>query len=452
METRTYSVASVSRGRQAGCHAARSYRAGGRNLFVRSRPYAARVHTIGRCAALVTALLAFALGVAACGTPAKTPRATPRACPASVQPTPAPNAGTSVESASAWPAFLHDARHTGQSPATGPQSGAVRWTRKLERGVSTAPVLAADGTIYVASRDGVLHALDPATGDDRWVFDGDGAYGSDLSTSALVLPDGTIMWPGPHSQLYALDPAGMLLWTHPFDSDVLSPALTPGGSVVIVEMSGRLHVLDFDRSGARERWSSDLGASGASFGSPAVGDDGTIYATAGNRIVALRDQGDSGEILRHFEIASGTEVSPAVSSDGIAVFGTNDEYEYGVDADGLLWRFPRNSLSFSSPAVTEAGLAYFGDHNGFMNVVDVESGCLVTRYQGGGEIWTSPAIDARGDVYFGTKRGHILGFAFDGRKLFDIDTGRTVDSYPAIAADGTLLIGSENGLLYAVGG
>ena len=322
----------------------------------------------------------------------------------------------------------------------------------LERAVTTGPVVAADGTIYAASNGGKLHALDPATGLDRWVFDGGAAYGSDLSTASLVLADGTILWPGPQSTLFAVDPAGNPLWKHPFGSNVLSPVLTPAGSLVIVEMSGTLHVLDFDRSGARERWSSDLGASGASYGSPAVGDDGTVYATAGNRIVVLRDHGDRGEIVQHKDITSGTEVSPAVSRDGIAIFGTNDMFEYGVDHDGLLWRFPRNSLSYSSPAVTDAGLAYFGDHNGYMNVVDVHSGCLVARYQGGGEIWTSPAIDARGDVYFGTKSGHILGFAFDGTKLFDIDTHRTVDSYPAITADGTLLIGSENGLLYAIGG
>lgn len=397
-------------------------------------------------------ILAIAVVAAACGSPSKKPLKTPQPCPPTAQPPATAPAPSATAPASAWPAFLHDARHSAQSAAIGPQTAAIRWTRKLERSVTTGPVVAADGTIYIASNGGVLHALDPNTGADRWTYDGGGPYGSDVSTAALVLPDGTIIWPGPHSMLFALDPSGALLWTHQFGSNVLSPARTANGSVVVVEMSGSLHVLDFDRSGAHERWSSDLGASGASFGSPAVGDDGTIYATAGNRIVSLRDHGDSGEILRHFDIASGTEVSPAVSANGIAVFGTNDIYEYGVDGDGLLWRFPRNSLSYSSPAVTDAGLAYFGDHNGYMNVVDIKSGCLVTRYQGGGEIWTSPAIDARGDVYFGTKNGHIVGFTFDGQKLLDIDTGRTVDSYPAITADGTLLIGSENGTLYAIGG
>lgn len=318
--------------------------------------------------------------------------------------------------------------------------------------MTPAPV-GTDGTIYAASNGGVLHALDPATGDDRWTFDGGGRYGSDLSTGAAILADGTILWPGPRDMLFALDASGRLLWSQQFQSMVLSPAVTADGSVVVVEMSGTLHLLSIDTAGARERWSSDLGASGPSFGSPAVGDDGTIFATAGNRIVALHDRGDHGEIAWYFGIASGTEVSPAADPDGVSVFGTNDDFEYGLDAGGHeLWRFRRDSLSYSSPAITDEGLAYFGDHNGYMNVVDVDTGCLVTRYHGSGEIWTAPAIDADGDVYFGTKDGHIFGFAFGGEQLFDLDTGSIVDSYPSIAADGTLIIGSSNGTLYAIGG
>ena len=65
-------------------------------------------------------------------------------------------------------------------------------------------------------------------------------------------------------------------------------------------------------------------------------------------------------------------------------------------------------------------------------------------------IWTSPAIDRDGNLYVGTRLGHIEGFAANGDRLFDIDTHDTVDSYPALTADGTLLIGSSNGILYAI--
>ncbi len=33
----------------------------------------------------------------------------------------------------------------------------------------------------------------------------------------------------------------------------------------------------------------------------------------------------------------------------------------------------------------------------------------------------------------------------------DVETGGTVESYPALSSDGTLLIGSEDGFLYAIG-
>lgn len=65
-------------------------------------------------------------------------------------------------------------------------------------------------------------------------------------------------------------------------------------------------------------------------------------------------------------------------------------------------------------------------------------------------VWTSPAVDSVGNVYFGTVVGHVYGFGPDGRRLFDLDTGASVDSYPALGPDGTLYIGSANGLLYAV--
>ena len=131
-------------------------------------------------------------------------------------PMPLARAGTppsGAVAASAWPVFQHDARHSSTSTATGPQNGHVRWQRRLEGNVTPAPVIGADGAIYAASNGGVLHALDPATGDDRWTFDGGGGYGSDLSTAAAVMADGTILWPGPRDTLFALDAGGALLWS-----------------------------------------------------------------------------------------------------------------------------------------------------------------------------------------------------------------------------------------------
>lgn len=350
--------------------------------------------------------------------------------------------------ASPWPGAEHDARHSATAVAVGPQRGHVRWARRLEGAVAPGPAVGIDGSIYATSNAGVLRALDPATGHDRWRFAPAGGFGSsDLSTSPAVLPDGDVLWSGPGDALYDLSAAGRQRWRVPFGSFVLSPTVV-GATVYVGEMAGMLHALD--AATGRTRWSLDLGA-GASYGAPAVAPDGTIYETAGHDLVAIRDLGGRATVLWRFRLGEITEVSPAVATDGTVVLGTNDAYEYGISPRGReRWRFKRDSQTYSSPAVTTGGDAIFGDHHGYLNVVDVDSGKLIRRTQGNGLIWTAPAIDSRGDVYFGTRTGHVYGLSPTGTRLFDVATGASVESYPAIDAHGTVYIGSENGELYAI--
>jgi outer membrane protein assembly factor BamB len=53
-------------------------------------------------------------------------------------------------------------------------------------------------------------------------------------------------------------------------------------------------------------------------------------------------------------------------------------------------------------------------------------------------------------VYFGGQDGHVYGYAPRGERLFDVDVGGPVDSYPALTADGVLVVGSRNGVLTAI--
>jgi hypothetical protein len=53
-------------------------------------------------------------------------------------------------------------------------------------------------------------------------------------------------------------------------------------------------------------------------------------------------------------------------------------------------------------------------------------------------------------VYFGTQQGHLLGVAPDGSVLFDLALGSPIDAYPALTADGALIVGDRDGGLTAV--
>lgn len=368
-----------------------------------------------------------------------------------VVPRPALRGSPARASYAPWPGFGHDAMHSGAAPVVGPQEGRIRWQRLLEGAVVPGPAVGAGGVAYAASNGGVLHAIDVATGRDRWTFDGGGGYGSDLTTVPAVLPDRSIIWPGPRHTVFALSAAGSVRWRLRLEAQPLSPLRLDDGTLILADTAGKVTAAD-PHSG-RPLWRLTLGAQ--SYSSPAAASDGTIYTTAGDALFAIRD----GRVLWRVRARDISEVSPAVAPDGTIVFGANDSTQYGVSPDGhIRWRFRTGALTYSSAAATRDGLVLFGDHHGLLNILRARDGHLIGRHLGLGRtptrrsvgIWTAPAVDRHHNVYFGTRPGHIYGFDDRGRQLFDIDTAATVDSNPALAGDGTLLIGSESGVLYAI--
>jgi outer membrane protein assembly factor BamB len=125
-----------------------------------------------------------------------------------------------------------------------PEYGHVRWHRKLEGAVTAGPVIGQDGTIYAASNGGVLHALDPATGTDRWTYDSGHTDRADLSISPLVLPDRTVLWPTPGAELVALSPTGRPPWPQPLPGQPTSPASADGQRSYVGDLSGAVSALD----------------------------------------------------------------------------------------------------------------------------------------------------------------------------------------------------------------
>ena len=172
-------------------------------------------------------------------------------------------------------------------------------------------MIAADGTIYVATNGGVLHALDPSTGTDQWTFAGQGAStgSTDLSTSPLVLPTGEVLWPGPVGTLYLLTNTGRLVWQHAFGAALTSPVLS-GSNVFVGTTDGALVALDVSGALPRERWQLAIGRS--SYGSPVVAPDGEILTTADDRLVAVRDEGTTATVVWHRSFEGAVEVSAAV--------------------------------------------------------------------------------------------------------------------------------------------
>ncbi|PZS33087.1 MAG: hypothetical protein DLM58_08445 [Pseudonocardiales bacterium] len=364
-----------------------------------------------------------------------------------------PGVGTLPSPASEWPEAGYDARFSSGTTATGPQSAKVKWMRSLGGNVTPGPVIGVDGSILAATNAGVLHALDPATGAGRWTYDGQGSYGSDLSTSAAVLADGTILWPGPNNTLSALTKTGGLLWKQQLDGQVLSPAVAGVNRVYVADMSGHLSAFEITPSAHRLVWTLDIG--GIDYSSASVGPDGTIYTGADHDLVAIRDLGESGAVRWRFDAKRIVEVSNGVAPDGTVVLGTNHGREYGVRPDGTVaWSFDIKDNTYSSSVVRPDGTAYFGDNSGRLRIVS-PGGAVTHDIAPLGRkkesIWTSPAVDAKGNVYWGSTNGNVYGYDHNAKRLFALALDGSINSYPAIGRDGTLYLGTTTGTLYAIG-
>jgi outer membrane protein assembly factor BamB len=353
---------------------------------------------------------------------------------------------------SAWPEAECDGRHTATSAVVGPQTAHLKWRVDLGGPVTEGPTIGPDGTIYEASDSGVLHALDPRTGRSKWTYNGGGPLvGGDLSTSSAVLPDGTVAWPGPLDTLFGLSPAGALLWKLHLSGQPLSPVVANDTNIYVMTATGTLSAIKVSATGAAGRWSIPLGT--VSYGSPVIRPDGVIETTVDDSLVAIKDNGASATQLWRTTITKAIEVSPAVTTTGLTVLGTNDGNVYGVSSSGkLAWKHPIDTYSYSSPAVSPNGDTYIGDNHGNLSVLTAATGASVqVDHAPVGQIWTAPAVDGRGNVYFGTNSGNVYGFSASGRQLFDLDTRGLVASYPALSASGDLLIGSHSGYLYSIG-
>ena len=128
--------------------------------------------------------------------------------------------------------------------------------------VTSSPALGSDGTVYVGSFDRALHALDPATGAERWAFPtADHIYSSPALASDAAGATTAIYIGSADGSVYAVAPDGTELWRYDTgepvrSSPVLGRAPRGDGRIVYVGSSnGKLYALDAE-TGAR-RWSFD---------------------------------------------------------------------------------------------------------------------------------------------------------------------------------------------------
>ena len=341
-----------------------------------------------------------------------------------------------------WPMFRHDARHTGYSNATAPDTNVLLWSYETGDIIYSSPAVA-NGKVFVGSYDNKIYCLDVDTGKLIWSY----LTGGDVRSSPAVA-NRKVFVGSYDGKIYCLDEdTGELIWSYQTGDWVQSSPALANGKVFVGSFDNKIYCLDEDTG--KLIWSYKTGDWVVS--SPAVADEKIFVGSSwpDERIYCLDE--DTGKFIWSYKTGNAVCSSPAVANGKVFV-GSCDYKIYCLDEDTgkLIWSYKTGEWVQSSPALAN-GKVFVGSYDGKIYCLDEDTGNLIWSYKTG-DWWlpSSPAIADR-KVFVGSDDGKIYCLDEDtGNLIWSYETGNDVDSSPAVA-NGKVFVGSNDGKIYCFG-
>lgn len=346
------------------------------------------------------------------------------------------------------PTYRGNPARTGEMAGPGPRGNhpAVAWQFEAEGPFSNSPVVA-EGAVFAASGEGRVHVLDLATGAERWSVD----LGSPVSASPLLVGD-LVLIGDEDGVVHALKAGdGAAAWSTQLDGAITGSPAAVGGDLIVATMG--THAYRLAAATGNEVWSTDVG--GATTRSVTV-DDETAYLGLGDELVAI-GLTDGTERWRSTISSTGNIGTPTIAAGVVyASTGIGGEPEdagiAAIDAASgeVRWRYtsPDGAVLFT-PAVV-GGRAFVLGHDRQVVAMDAATGKPLWALQFDHDLEALPSIV--GDtLYVVANDGPAVALdAATGEQRWSVDI-QGVPFAPAIAG-GYLLVGTDIGHLYAIGG
>lgn len=318
------------------------------------------------------------------------------------------------------------------------------WQYVADDELPASPAIAPDGTIYLLSSFGFLHAVNP-DGSRKWRAN---LTGFSVSGGVAVGPDGTIHAVDDFGYVYALNPAnGARKWR--FDTGEASistaPAIGADGTVYVKSDDGKLHALA-PADGARQ-W--QFAVPGDTYSSPVIAADGTIYLGSGDDSALFAINPD-GTLKWRAALGSTIYASPALGADGTIYLGNYDGRFFAFRPDGTeRWRFDTNSPLSGSAVIDARGVVYFGSYDKKLYALDAATGAKRWEYATGDIIRsTTPLLADDGTIFIGGDDGLVHALNPDGTLRRTYATGGDILTAPIIDR-GRLYVASMDSKFYA---
>lgn len=341
-----------------------------------------------------------------------------------------------------WPTYGFDPARTHAAPFALRPPFRVLWRYEADRSLIEYPPVVADGRLFAGTHDGLVVAIDGATGRAAWHRRVPGCVAASPAVAGPLVVVAT-MGPPPDCGSAATAEVvafrrdtGAVVWTHR-DLTVESPPLVVGGSVVVGAWDGTVIALSL--SDGRTHWRFRTGAAvkaGAALagGTLYVGSyDGAMYA-----IEAARGT------LRWSTRVGAPFYATAAVADDIVVAATTDGvvHAFAARTGRELWARKIGRFAYSAAALA-GGRVFVGSYDHHLYALDARTGDELWSAEAPGPISGAPT--ALGDLVYFSSCGSCSAYESNpaARRSFAVDaaTGRLVWRFPdgeysPVVADG----------------
>ncbi len=344
----------------------------------------------------------------------------------------------------AWSSFRNSPQQLGIATTTLPEELKSLWEYPTAEGVKSTPAIGG-GCVYVGTVDGDLLCLSLRTGELVWKYrsiesDDPKAFAPSFNAPVSITEE-LVLAGDQDGILHAVDRAsGQRRWAFTSGGEIVGGASVVDEHVIFGSHADLLFCLNV--ADGTKVW--EFETQGPVNGSQAIAGGHTFVVGCSEPILRVVDL-DSGEQVSEIPMEGLLIATPALRED-VLYFGTNEGGVYAIDwqAQKAVWKYadPDRSLEIhSSPAVTEDRVI-IGGRDKRLHCVDRLTGERVWTFATRAGIDSSPVVV--GDrVFFGSGDKNIYGVSLEtGQEVWKHAAGQSITGSPAVG-EGCLVIGTD---------
>jgi serine/threonine protein kinase/outer membrane protein assembly factor BamB len=326
------------------------------------------------------------------------------------------------------PGLISGSRHAPALSLTPKPSLDLEWCFKTNGPIGWASAPVADKeekTVYVASSDGCLYAIEIATGQVCWQFQ----TGGMLLSSPVLVGDQVIV-ANSAGQVHSIRTgSGNSIWHYDGKEPIISTPVLGRDRLFVATDGGRLFALD--TLTGTVHW--NYRAGDAIVCSPHKHADLILFGTKAGSFHAV--SAHDGKVVWRFAAGSPVIASPAASLDSV-YFGTQDGNFYALEADtgGLIWEYPTDR-SIVSRAVISFTNVIFCSYDKWLYCCEKYDGRLQWKASVRGKVIANLLVN-KDTLLAATHEGWLQGFhTRSGTLLWQKDLDRCLESPPVVCGD-----------------